>query len=80
MAQFLGDDFPGHSAHNMNQLLFPRLAVSSAFCAILSGCASTEDAGPSPVLRTAPPQGYEKAIENFFAFKIRGARTTPRSP
>ncbi len=57
--------------HPMNRLPLLRLAMASAFCAVLNGCASTEDAGPSPVLRTAPPQGYEKAIDNFFAFKIR---------
>src|SRR3982750_1634011 len=55
----------------MNRLPLLRLAMASAVCAALSGCASTEDAGPSPVLRTPPPQGYEKAIDNFLAFKIR---------
>jgi hypothetical protein len=46
--------------------------VSSAFCAAVVGCASTEDAGPPPVLRTAAPQGYEETINNFFAFRIQG--------
>jgi hypothetical protein len=49
-----------------------RLAVSSAFCAAVVGCASTEDAGPPPVLRTAAPQGYEETINSFFAFRIPG--------
>jgi hypothetical protein len=49
-----------------------RSAVSSAFCAAVVGCASTEDAGPPPVLRTAAPQGYEETINSFFAFRIQG--------
>jgi hypothetical protein len=49
-----------------------RLAVSSAFCAAVVGCASTEDAAPSAVVRTAAPKGYEQTINNFFAFRIRG--------
>jgi hypothetical protein len=58
----------------MNRLPLLRLALASMFAAVLGGCASTDDAGPSPVLRTPPPQGYEKAIDNFFAFKIRGSQ------
>ena len=56
----------------MNPHLFPRWAMSSVVCAALAGCASTEDSGPPPVLRTASPQGYEKTINDFFAFRIRG--------
>src|SRR6478736_4461574 len=56
----------------MNRFPLLRLTMASACAAVLTGCASTEDAAPSPVLRTPPPQEYEKAIDNFFAFKIRG--------
>ena len=49
-----------------------RSAVSSALCAAVVGCASTEDAGPPAVLRTAAPQGYEETINSFFAFRIPG--------
>ncbi len=49
-----------------------RSAVSSALCAAVVGCASTEDAGPPVVLRTAVPKGYEETINSFFALRIRG--------
>jgi hypothetical protein len=60
---------PGLHVH-MNSAF--RLAVSTAVCAAVVGCASTEDAAPSPVVRTAAPKGYEQTINNFFAFRIRG--------
>lgn len=47
-----------------------RSLSSSTLCAALVACASTEPPAPT-VLRTPPPQGYEKTITNYLAFKIR---------
>ena len=56
--------------------LFPtsRWVSSWACCAVLVGCASTDQPAAPTAVRTAPPQGYEKTINNFLAFRIRGPR------
>jgi len=54
----------------MNLLSCSRVAASATLCAAVIGCASV-DTAPSPVVRTAPPQDYEKTITNYLAFRIR---------
>ena len=53
--------------------LFPssRGLLSSTMCAALVACAGSADPSAPAVSRTPAPQGYEKTITNFFAFKIR---------
>ena len=48
-----------------------RSLSSSTLCAALVACASTAEPPAPTVLRTPPPQGYEKTITNYLAFKIR---------
>ena len=48
-----------------------RLLFSSTMCAALVACASTEEPPAPTVVRTRAPQGYDKTINNYFAFKIR---------
>jgi hypothetical protein len=54
----------------MNSLPSLKLAISSALCAVLVGCASSADTTPT-VVRTPPPQNYEKTVTDYLAFKIR---------
>ena len=54
----------------MNSLPSFKLAISSALCAALVGCASSADTTPT-VVRTPPPQNYEKTVTDYLAFKIR---------
>ena len=54
----------------MNLLPSFKLAISSALCAALVGCASSADTTPT-VVRTPPPQNYEKTVTDYLAFKIR---------
>ena len=54
----------------MNPLPSFKLAISSALCAALVGCASSADTTPT-VVRTPPPQNYEKTVTDYLAFKIR---------
>src|SRR3982751_2935261 len=44
-------------------------ALAFAVCLALVGCVSAPDTGPSPVVRTRAPVGYDTAIRNYFAFK-----------
>jgi hypothetical protein len=43
-------------------------------CAALIACAGTAEPPAPTVVRTRPPQAYEKTINNYFAFKIRGSQ------
>jgi hypothetical protein len=54
---------------------FPRVSLlaSSTICSALVACAGTEPPAPT-VVRARPPQAYEKTINNYFAFKIRGSQ------
>ena len=45
--------------------------ISSALAALAVGCSSGVDTGPATVVRTPPPQAYEKTITDYLAFKIR---------
>jgi hypothetical protein len=54
----------------MNLLSCSRVVASATLFAAVVGCASV-DTAPAPVVRTAPPQDYEKTITNYLAFKIR---------
>ncbi len=49
-------------------------ATSAAMCAVLVACAGSPAPAPSTSVRTRPPQGYEKTITSYFAFRIRGPR------
>jgi hypothetical protein len=57
----------------VNLLSSFRLATSATVCAALVACASAVDPAPT-VIRTPAPQGYEKTITNYFAFRIRGSQ------
>jgi hypothetical protein len=50
------------------------LASSAALCAALAACANTSEPAPSTVVRTRAPEGYEKTVNSYFAFKIRGPK------
>jgi hypothetical protein len=52
-----------------------RAASSWALCAALVACAGTPDPGPPTVVRTRAPEGYERTINNYFAFHVRGPQT-----
>jgi len=53
-----------------------RLLSTALACAVLAACAtSTEPAAPT-VVRTRAPQGYEKTINNYLAFKLRPQKNT----
>jgi hypothetical protein len=54
----------------MNLLSCSRVAAMATLCATVVGCASV-DTAPATVVRTAPPQDYEKTITNYLAFRIR---------
>ncbi len=56
----------------MNLLSSFRLTTFSSLCAALVGCAGIGEPATPTVSRTPPPQGYEKTIANYLAFKIRG--------
>jgi hypothetical protein len=58
----------------MNLLSSFRLATSSSLCAALVACAGSGEPASPAVSRTPPPQGYEKTITNYLAFKIRGSQ------
>jgi hypothetical protein len=59
-------------AEKMNPLSsFIKLAISSALCAALVGCATTDDTATTTVVRTPPPRNYEKTVTDYLAFKIR---------
>jgi len=47
-------------------------ASSLALCVALAACETTADQAASAPARTRAPQGYEKAISNYLAFRIRG--------
>ena len=47
------------------------MAISSALCAALVGCASSDDTATTTVVRTPPPRNYEKTVTDYLAFKIR---------
>jgi hypothetical protein len=52
--------------------IFHRLRwLSPALCAVLAACAGTAEPPSPAVVRTPPPQDYEKTIHNYFAFKVR---------
>jgi len=54
------------------KLLSFSFVISAALCSVLAGCASGVDPGPPAVVRTPPPQDYEKTVTNYLAFRIRG--------
>jgi len=54
----------------MNLLSCFKLAAPATLAALVIGCASVDSAPPT-VVRTAPPQNYEKTITNYLAFRIR---------
>jgi hypothetical protein len=56
----------------MDLLASFRLATASSVCAVLVACAGTEESAKPPIVRTRAPQGYEKTITNYLAFRIRG--------
>jgi hypothetical protein len=56
----------------MNLLASFRFATASTLCALLVACAGTEESVTPPIVRTRAPQGYEKTITNYLAFRIRG--------
>jgi len=56
--------------NTMNPLSSCKLAISTALCAFVIGCASN-DTVTSEVVRTPPPSNYEKTITDYLAFKIR---------
>jgi hypothetical protein len=58
-------------AEKMKLLSFA-FVISAALCSVLAGCASGVDPGPPAVVRTPPPQNYEKTVTNYLAFRIRG--------
>ena len=58
-------------AEKMNSLSSFKLAISSALCAALVGCASSDDTATATVVRTPPPRNYEKTVTDYLAFKIR---------
>ena len=45
--------------------------ISAALAGLVAGCASGVDPGPPTVVRTPPPQNYEKTVTDYLAFKIR---------
>jgi hypothetical protein len=59
---------------SMNLFSTFKRASSLAFCVALAACATTEQAPSAPV-RTRAPQGYEKTITNYLAFRIRGPQS-----
>lgn len=67
--QFTNSD----SLLSMDVLSAFRIVWPMAVCAALVACAS---AGPDPagVVRGRAPQGYEKTINSYFAFKVRNPR------
>jgi hypothetical protein len=56
----------------MNLFSTFKLVSSSALCAALVGCQTTAEQAPPTAVRTRAPQGYEKAIIDYLAFRIRG--------
>lgn len=48
-----------------------RLVASSVLCCALVACAGGVDPAAPVVVRTAPPQGYEKTITDYLAFRVR---------
>jgi hypothetical protein len=58
----------------MNLLPSFGLLSASALCVALVACAGTAEPVAPTVIRTLPPEGYEKAITNYLAFRLRGAR------
>ena len=54
------------------KLLSFAFVISAPLCSVLAGCASGVDPGPPTVVRTPPPQDYEKTVTNYLAFRIRG--------
>ncbi len=49
-------------------------ALSSALCAALVACASTSEPASPNAGRGRAPQGYDKTITSYFAFKVRGPK------
>ena len=49
-------------------------ALASILCAVFAGCASAPDPTPPAPVRTRAPVGYEKTIDNYFAFRNPGTR------
>jgi len=54
------------------KLLSFAFVISATLCSVLAGCATGVDPGPPAVVRTPPPQDYEKTVTNYLAFRIRG--------
>jgi hypothetical protein len=52
-------------------------ALSSLFaCALLAACATSQEPAAPAVVRTRAPQGYEKTINNYLAFRLRPQKNT----
>src|SRR5215203_2739601 len=56
----------------MNPIPTSKLAWSVALCGAVVGCAGSPEQGPATPVRARAPQGYEQAITNYLAFRIRG--------
>ena len=66
---FRSNDFAVPTSMNLFQSFGP--LSSAALCLVLAACAGSAEPPAPAVVRTPPPQGYEKTIHNYFAFKIR---------
>ena len=52
-------------------------ALSSLLaCALLAACATSQEPAAPQVVRTRAPQGYEKTINNYLAFRLRPQKNT----
>lgn len=62
----------------MSPLPSCRVLFPLALCAALAACASSTDPPAGSVTRTAAPLGYEKTINNYFAFRLPGPQKNTR--
>jgi hypothetical protein len=52
-------------------------ALSPLFaCVLLAACATSQEPAAPQVVRTRAPQGYEKTINNYLAFRLRPQKNT----
>ena len=45
-------------------------------CALLAACATSQEPAAPQVVRTRAPEGYEKTINNYLAFRLRPQKNT----